>query len=126
MRRNSRGEELEKELKEARAAALKDLIDRQLIIQAFKKEKFQIPDHFVEQQVRGIIKENIRWRSQYLYQDAPGAELFARRIQTKGDRKNDRAGDAAKNVKSQSNLFPHQNSRIITRNIPPNSPQGTG
>jgi parvulin-like peptidyl-prolyl isomerase len=44
-------------LKEAREAALKDLIDRRLIIQAFQKEKFEIPDHFVEEQVRGIIKE---------------------------------------------------------------------
>jgi peptidyl-prolyl cis-trans isomerase SurA len=52
------GEELEKALKEAREAALKDLIDRRLIIQAFKKEKFEIPDHFVEEQVRGIIKES--------------------------------------------------------------------
>ena len=52
------GEELEKALKEAREAALKDLIDRRLIIQAFQKEKYQIPDHFVEEQVHGIIKES--------------------------------------------------------------------
>ena len=52
------GEELQKALKEAREAALKDLIDRRLIIQAFQKEKYEIPDHFVEEQVRGIIKES--------------------------------------------------------------------
>jgi peptidyl-prolyl cis-trans isomerase SurA len=52
------GAELEKGLKEAREAALKDLIDRRLIIQSFQKEKFQIPDHFVEEQVHGIIKES--------------------------------------------------------------------
>ncbi len=52
------GAELEKGLKEAREAALKDLIDRRLIIQAFQKEKFEIPNHFVEEQVRGIIKES--------------------------------------------------------------------
>ena len=52
------GAELEKALKEAREAALKDLIDRRLIIQAFQKEKFQIPDHFVDEQVHGIIKES--------------------------------------------------------------------
>jgi peptidyl-prolyl cis-trans isomerase SurA len=52
------GPELEKALKEAREAALKDLIDRRLIIQAFQKEKFQIPDHFVDEQVHGIIKES--------------------------------------------------------------------
>src|SRR5947209_4114240 len=35
------GEELVKKVKEARELALKDLIDRQLIIQAFKKENYQ-------------------------------------------------------------------------------------
>jgi peptidyl-prolyl cis-trans isomerase SurA len=52
------GAELEKALKEAREAAVKDLIDRRLIIQAFQKEKWEIPDHFVEEQLRGIIKES--------------------------------------------------------------------
>src|SRR2546425_1253632 len=35
-----RGEELATKIKEARVAALKDLIDRKLIIQAFKKEGY--------------------------------------------------------------------------------------
>jgi peptidyl-prolyl cis-trans isomerase SurA len=53
-----RGEELANKIKEARVAALKDLIDRKLIIQAFKKEGYQIPDHFLDQRVRDIIREN--------------------------------------------------------------------
>jgi peptidyl-prolyl cis-trans isomerase SurA len=52
------GEELVKNVKLAREAALKDLIDRQLIIQAFQKENFQIPDHFVDQRMHEIIEEN--------------------------------------------------------------------
>jgi parvulin-like peptidyl-prolyl isomerase len=52
------GEELVKKVKEARELALKDLIDRQLIIQAFKKENFQIPDHYVDQRMQEIIQEN--------------------------------------------------------------------
>jgi peptidyl-prolyl cis-trans isomerase SurA len=52
------GDQLAAKLKEAREAALKDLIDRQLIIQAFKKENYQVPDHFVEQQMHEIIREN--------------------------------------------------------------------
>ena len=52
------GEELANKVKEARSAALKDLIDRQLIIQAFKKENYQIPDHFVEERMHEIIQEN--------------------------------------------------------------------
>jgi parvulin-like peptidyl-prolyl isomerase len=53
-----RGEELAAKIKEARQAALKDLIDRQLIIQSFKKEGFQIPDHFIDEQMKEIIQEN--------------------------------------------------------------------
>jgi peptidyl-prolyl cis-trans isomerase SurA len=52
------GDELVKQVKEARQAALKDLIDRQLIIQAFQKESYQIPDHFVDQRIHDIIQEN--------------------------------------------------------------------
>ena len=37
-------------------AALQDLIDRQLIIQAFKKENYQIPDHFVEERMHDIVR----------------------------------------------------------------------
>jgi len=37
------GPELEKKIQEARSLALKDLIDRQLIVQSFHKEKFELP-----------------------------------------------------------------------------------
>lgn len=50
------GEELIKKIKEAREAALQDLIDRQLILQAFKQEKFEIPDHFVEDRMHDIVR----------------------------------------------------------------------
>jgi parvulin-like peptidyl-prolyl isomerase len=58
LRSQYRGEELGAKIKEARQAALKDLIDRQLIIQSFKKEGYQIPDHFLDEQVKEIIQEN--------------------------------------------------------------------
>src|SRR5947208_7773157 len=53
------GQDLENKLKEVRQLALKDLIDRRLIIQAFKKESFQIPDHIVDQRVHDIVRESI-------------------------------------------------------------------
>jgi peptidyl-prolyl cis-trans isomerase SurA len=56
LRAQFRGEELVKAVKTAREAALQDLIDRQLIIQAFKKENFQIPDHFVEERMHDIVR----------------------------------------------------------------------
>lgn len=58
LRSQHTGEELVKQIREARQAAVKDLIDRQLIIQAFQKDKLQIPDHFVELRVKEIIDEN--------------------------------------------------------------------
>ena len=58
LRQQFTGQELEKQLKTARELALKDLIDRQLVLQAFKKEKFEIPDHFVEERMHEIIREN--------------------------------------------------------------------
>ena len=58
LRDQYRGDELLAKIKEARDAALKDLIDRQLIIQAFKKEGFQIPDHYLDQRVQDIIRDN--------------------------------------------------------------------
>jgi peptidyl-prolyl cis-trans isomerase SurA len=53
-----KGEELAKQLKAAREAALKDLIDRELIVQSFNKEKFELPDHFVEERINDIIRDN--------------------------------------------------------------------
>ena len=58
LRQQFQGEELRKQLKEVREAALKDLIDRQLIVQAFRKEQYQLPDYFVEQRMNDIIREN--------------------------------------------------------------------
>ena len=58
LRDQYRGEELANKIKEARTEALKDLIDRQLIVQAFKKEGYQIPDHYLDQRVQDIIREN--------------------------------------------------------------------
>ena len=52
------GDELVKKITELRKAALQDLIDRQLIIQAFEKEHLAIPTHFVDERVDAVIKEN--------------------------------------------------------------------
>ena len=52
------GQELIDKIKEARRAALQDLIDRQLIIQDFNKEKLQIPPHFIDERVDATIRES--------------------------------------------------------------------
>jgi peptidyl-prolyl cis-trans isomerase SurA len=58
LRQQYTGPDLEKKITELRQAAVKDLIDRRLIIQAFKKESFEIPDHIVDMRVHQIIKES--------------------------------------------------------------------
>lgn len=57
LRTQFKGEQLEQEIKKAREAALQDLIDRQLIVQSFQKEKYELPDYFVEQRVNDIIRD---------------------------------------------------------------------
>ncbi len=52
------GEELVKKITDLRKAALQDLIDRELIIQAFEKDKLVIPQHFIDERVDEVIKEN--------------------------------------------------------------------
>jgi parvulin-like peptidyl-prolyl isomerase len=58
LRTQFKDEELIQQIKDARTAALKDLIDRQLILQSFKKENFQIPDHYIESKMHDIIRED--------------------------------------------------------------------
>src|SRR5215831_20498673 len=57
LRQQYTGQDLAKKLTELRELALKDLIDRRLVIQAFKKETYEIPDHIVDQRIHQIIQE---------------------------------------------------------------------
>jgi len=60
MREGYNGPDLADKIKEMRLAALKDLVDRQLIIQEFRKMQEKganIPDHVVDDRVQGIIRE---------------------------------------------------------------------
>src|SRR4030095_15220812 len=56
-RRELRGQALPERIKEIRLKAINDLIDRQLILQEFNRNKFNIPDHFVEDRVGTIVRE---------------------------------------------------------------------
>lgn len=51
------GQELVDKIKELRLSAVKDLIDRQLIIQEFKKNKFTIPDYVIDDHITTLIRE---------------------------------------------------------------------
>ncbi|MEO6054844.1 MAG: peptidyl-prolyl cis-trans isomerase [Chthoniobacterales bacterium] len=51
------GAELQSKIKEARTAALNDLIDRKLILQEFKKKEFNIPEYVIDDDVNKIIRE---------------------------------------------------------------------
>ena len=51
------GEELRAEMKKSQDAALKDLIDRQLIIDYFNSEGFKIPEYAVDDRINTLIRE---------------------------------------------------------------------
>ena len=56
-RETLKGEELVSKIKEIRLKAINDLIDRQLILQEFRKNKFNIPEHFLEDRISTIVRE---------------------------------------------------------------------
>ena len=57
LREQYNGAELIDKIKEARLSALNDLIDRQLIVQEFKKKDYTMPEYVVDDQVQSIIKD---------------------------------------------------------------------
>lgn len=57
LRASLQGEELANQIKEIRFAALKDLIDRQLIIQEFNKKGLNIPPHLLEDRIQTVIRQ---------------------------------------------------------------------
>ena len=57
LRSSYSGQDLADKLREARKGALQDLIDRQLILQEFKKKEFSIPPSLIEDRVNTIIRE---------------------------------------------------------------------
>jgi peptidyl-prolyl cis-trans isomerase SurA len=57
LRQQYQGQELIDKIKETRLAVLNDLVNRQLILQEFKKKEYKLPDYVVEQQLSGIIKD---------------------------------------------------------------------
>ncbi len=52
-----KGNQLVEKIKEIRLKAINDLIDRQLALQEFKKQKFNIPEHFVDDRIATIVRE---------------------------------------------------------------------
>ncbi len=52
------GKEYFDKVSQVRLEALNDLIDRQLILQEFDKNKFSIPDYIIDEQVQGIIRQD--------------------------------------------------------------------
>lgn len=53
-----RGEELQQKIKQMRAGAINDLIDRALILQEFKKKEFNIPSYIIDDSINRIIRQD--------------------------------------------------------------------
>ena len=50
-------EEMKEKMKESQEAAVNDLVERQLIIDTFKTEGFQIPEYVVDDRINSLIRE---------------------------------------------------------------------
>lgn len=57
LRASISGPALVDKVKEARLGALNDLIDRQLILQEFKKKEFVIPERIINERVESIVRD---------------------------------------------------------------------
>lgn len=57
IRQGYRGQDVMDKIRELRLSALKDLIDRQLILQEFKKKEFSIPPYVVDDRVQQVIRQ---------------------------------------------------------------------
>lgn len=57
IRSEFKGQELVEKVKEVRLQAINDLIDRQLILQEFKNNKFQLPEYVIDERVQTIVRE---------------------------------------------------------------------
>jgi len=53
-------EEMEQQIRDIRIQAINDLIDRQLVLQAFNKNKFNIPEFAIDEHINSIIRENFK------------------------------------------------------------------
>lgn len=114
LRASLTGQELINKVREARQGALEDLIDRQLILQEFKKKEFQIPQHFVDEHVESIIRDEF----------GGDRQAFVRTLQAQGytmtkfrDAERDKIIVQAmrfQNVKSDSLVSPNKVSELYT------------
>jgi peptidyl-prolyl cis-trans isomerase SurA len=52
------GEELQQRIKVMRQQAIKDLVDRALLLQEFKKKEFTIPEYIIDDSVQRIIRQD--------------------------------------------------------------------
>lgn len=50
-------EEMKEKMKKSQEAAVNDLVDRQLIIDEFKEQGFQIPDYVIDDRINSIIRQ---------------------------------------------------------------------
>ena len=88
------GEELEKQLKQVRELALKDLVDRRLIIQAFKKRAIKFRIIIVDQRMHEIIQESFGGDRNTFIKTLEAQNYTLGEFKEKETGKNDRAGDA--------------------------------
>ena len=88
------GEELNKKIIELRKSALQDLIDRQLIIQQFDKDKLEIPGFFVDERVKDVIRDSFGGDRNAFIKTMEAQNFSMSQFKNAREREDHRAGDA--------------------------------
>jgi SurA N-terminal domain len=57
VREQLKGEQMVAKIKEIRLAAINDLIDRELILQEFEKNKFQLPEYVIDERISALVRD---------------------------------------------------------------------
>ena len=109
------GQDLVKKITDLRKSALQDLIDRELIIQAFDKRKANvIPQHFIDERVDAVIKENFGGDRNAFIKTMEAQKYTMSKFRDMERQKDHRHGDAGQECKVEPDRSAGEDRRILS------------
>lgn len=117
LKTNYSGAVLAERIKEVRLRALNDLIDRQLILQEFKKMKGEIPKHAIDDRVNAIIREDFGGDKSALLRTLAAQGLTLDRIRKMEEEKIIVQAMRSREVKNEPMLAPGAVERYYNQHV---------
>ena len=115
LREMFKGQELEEKIKEMRLSAIKDLVDRQLILQEFKKMQEKgasIPDYVIDDRLQAVIREEFGG-DRAAFVRTLYSRFYCDSIQGDRTREDYRAGDAPVEGRKQLCHLAHADPNLL-------------